>query len=295
MSLLNITNDGLPNVLVVLHAAVLRSTKPIPKDELLESVAPAHFVSDAGAMARFTLNSWLTIGLFQEVNGAITSERYPHPIRNASPIDVLAFTRRSACRAALSESANADLWGTRGAGDLTRALSWSMTQDVYRTGFSQFEALEAEQISDPDRQLFRNLTRKTGLQYWARFLGFSREPYADIDPTVALRDALPEIMNPEEKLTADAFLDRVAAALPVLDRGRWQLEVLASMDRQQPYVRQQGQLSPALSRALLNLRATNELQLQRTSDSGTSMVLTGSQGARLDLTFQEIFRTKGTV
>ena len=39
MSLLNITNDGLPNILVALHGTVLRAAKPIIETELLEAVA----------------------------------------------------------------------------------------------------------------------------------------------------------------------------------------------------------------------------------------------------------------
>lgn len=294
MSLLNITNDGLPNVLVVLHAYLLRaSQRAVTKAALLEAVAPAALVEDGGDMARQTLNSWLAIGLFREENDCIVTDRYPHSVRSASAPDLLTFTRRSASRAAFSALANPELWGMKGAADLTRALSWMMLQDAYRHGFSDFERLESEQIADTDRLLFRNSTRRTGLVFWSRFLGFSRVPYADIDPTVALRDALPEIIEQGETLSADAFLDRVAVALPVIDRGRWQTEVLASV-APPPYLRSSGHVSPALSRALLNLRASQELLLLRTSDTGSFMVLTGTHGARADLTFQQVSRPRGS-
>lgn len=68
MSLLNLTSDGLPNVLVVLHAAVLRvGQRGISEAKLLDTVAPAEIVSndgDDGDMVRKTLRSWIDIGLF---------------------------------------------------------------------------------------------------------------------------------------------------------------------------------------------------------------------------------------
>lgn len=293
MSLLNLTNDGLPNVLVMLHAHVLRTgQRGMAKGTLLDTVAPSFVVEDGQAMARQTLNSWLATGLFREQEGLILTAPFPSGVRSASATELRNFTRRAATQAVLSPHSNVDLWGTTGAADLTRALAWMMVQDAYRHGFGQFEELEAEQIADSERLLFRNSTRLNGLRYWARFLGFSRDPYADIDPTVALRDALPEIMGAGEALSAGAFLDRLATVLPVLDGGRWQAEILANLAQPPHHTRTAGAVSPALSRALLNLRASQELQLRRRSDSGSFMVLYGASGPRADLTFHEVVRQK---
>lgn len=289
MSLLNITSDGLPNILVALHATVLRAAKPIPEAELLEVVAPASIVEDEGQMARYTLNRWTELGLFVRDEGRV-SVQDRLPTRRATALEIFPFTRRVACRKALSEENNPDLWASQSAraADLTRSLAWMLAQDVYRVSFSQFEMQESQQILDPERLLMRNSTRRTGLQYWATFLGFSRHPFAAIDPTLAVRDALTEVLAPGEGLPAPQFVERLSAVLPVLDGGRWQREILEYVDPAALPQRQPGQLSTALSRALLNLWDSGELLLQKKSDLGNSITLTGASGARGDLAFQWI-------
>ena len=172
------------------------------------------------------------------------------------------------------------------AADLTRTLAWMMAQDAFRTRFGDLERLESEQIENSDRRWMQNSTRKTGVGYWAEFLGFSRQPGGDIDPTVAVRDVLPEILGPGEGMSARDFVDRIAEQLPVLDGGRWQTAVLAEVSESALAPLQSGQVSTALSRALLCLRATGELLLQNRADTGSSIVLSGFQGIRPDLTFQ---------
>lgn len=295
MSLLNITNDGLPNILVVLHATVLRATKPMAEADILDAVSPAAIVEDDGQMARYTLTRWTELGLFVRESGLI-SVKEKLPGRRATALEILPFTRRMACRHALAEENNPDLWASHGAraADLTRSLAWMLAQDVYRASFSQFEAQESQQILDSERLLMRNSGRRSGLQYWAPFLGFSRHPFAAVDPTVAVRDALTEVLAPGEGLPAPQFVQRLGTVLPVLDGGRWQLEVLKYVDPSALPPRQPGQLSSALSRALLNLWDSGELLLQQKADLGSSVTLTGAGGARSDLTFQWIARPQVT-
>ncbi|TWE05810.1 hypothetical protein FB481_106187 [Pseudomonas sp. AG1028] len=291
MSLLNITNDGLPNILVALHGAVLRAANPILETELLEAVAPPALVEDEGQMARNTLNRWVELGLFVREEGLI-SVKDRLPSRHSSMLEVLPFTRRMACRQALAEENNQDLWASQGAraADLTRSLAWMLAQDIYRASFDQFEKQESQQILDPERLLMRNSTRRSGLQFWAPFLGFSRHPFAAIDPTVAVRDALTEVLAPGDSMPAPQFVERLSTVLPVLDGGRWQREVLEYVDPLTLPLRQPGQVSTALSRALLNLWEGGELLLQSKADLGSSITLTGAGGARSDLTFQWITR-----
>ena len=292
MSLLNLASDGLPNVLVVLHAAVLRmGQRGISEAKLLEAVAPVEIVSDDsvdGDRVRKTLRSWIEMGLFIRDGTQIFANAYPEGVRTANAAMLRDFTRRASTKAALSASVTADIWGKAGAADLTRTLAWMLTQNVYDTDFSELLALEGKQLITAEREFMRNDSRLSGLKQWARFLGFSREPFADIDPTVALRDALTEIIAPGQSMSADAFLERVATVLPVLDRGEWQVEVLNNISPEPGYVRTSGVVSTALSRALLSLRASRELVLRQRSDSGSFMVLSGSQGPRPDLTFHEV-------
>jgi hypothetical protein len=287
MSLLNITNDGLPNVLAVLHARVLASKNAIHRDELLEAVAPEGVVKDEGKQVRQTLRRWTELGLFIETENMISVLDRPSKV-STGVLQTLAFTRRIACKYALSDENNQEFWAAEGAraADLTRTLAWMMAQDAFRTRFGDLERLESEQIENSDRRLMQNSTRKTGVGYWAEFLGFSRQPGGDIDPTVAVRDVLPEILGPGEGMSARDFVDRIAEQLPVLDGGRWQTAVLAEVSESALAPLQSGQVSTALSRALLCLRATGELLLQNRADTGSSIVLSGFQGIRPDLTFQ---------
>lgn len=291
MSLLNLTNDGLPNVLAMLHAAVLRAGKHVSREELLETVAPSSVVNDEGKMARQTLNRWIELGLFRQEGDTITVDKRPAETRIAA-LEMQGFTRRIACKHALAEENNADFWASESAraADLTRSLAWMMAQDVYNASFSAFEMQEAHQISDHERLLMRNSTRRSGLQYWAPFLGFSRYPYADIDPTVAVRDVLPDILNHGRGMRASDFVAQLAWLLPVLDGGRYQQEVLAYVKPNVLAPRNPGQLSTALSRALLCLRASGDIVMTQRSDTGSAITLTGAQGARHDLTFQWISR-----
>jgi hypothetical protein len=165
-----------------------------------------------------------------------------------------------------------------------------MAQDVYRASFSDFEVQEAQQIADPERLLMRNSTRRNGLQYWAPFLGFSRHPHAAIDPTVAVRDVLPEILSAGQGMPAANFVARLACLLPVLDGGCYQQEILAAVVPNALAPRNPGQLSTALSRALMCLRASGDIVMASRSDTGSAITLTGAQGARHDLIFQWISR-----
>ena len=65
MSLLNLTSDGLPNILVVLYAAIAKARAPMTAKELIEAIAPESVVKDA-RIARTTLNRWTELGLFKE-------------------------------------------------------------------------------------------------------------------------------------------------------------------------------------------------------------------------------------
>jgi hypothetical protein len=260
--------------------------------DLLEGFAPSSVVDDNGEKARQTLNRWCELGFFARNQGLVSLPNKPVQTR-ASTLDILPLTRRNACRLVMAEENNPDIWAREGAraADLTRCLAWMLAQDVYRISFSDFEREESDQITDSARHLMQNSGRRSGLQhYWAPFLGFSSNAFGDIDPTVAVRDALDDLLAPGEGLPATAFVEQLAILLPVLDGGRWQHEVLQFVNTAKLQKREIGQLSTALSRALLNLWNTGDLMLRSRSDLGTSVTLTGFSGARNDLTFQWIER-----
>lgn len=292
MSLLNLTNDGLPNVLVVLYAAVARSRSARTRDELLELVAPTGIVQDGGRMARQTLNRWTELGLFHLDGDHIYLSNAPEAdLRDDE--ELLFAVRTEARRCALSIDNNVDLWATESAraADLTRSLAWLLAQDVYRTAFRNLEQQESEQLVDPQCRLMQNDTRRNGLQFWSHFLGFVRQPGGgDIDPTMAIRECLPQCLEPGQSMPAEIFISRLAETLPVLDGGQWRRDVES---RIKPWSLPQlapGQLSSSLSRALLCLMISEEIIMERRADTGSSIVLTGPSGLRPDYRFHWVRR-----
>jgi hypothetical protein len=135
------------------------------------------------------------------------------------------------------------------------------------------------------------------LKKWAHFLGFVRQSDgSDIDPTLAVRESIGEWMTHGQTMLANAFLDRLAGALPVLDGGVYRTAVEEVLDRQTMFVPEPGQISSSLSRALLALRASDELRFETKSDAvGEGVTLTGRDGVRPDLRFTHVTRAEERV
>jgi hypothetical protein len=292
MSLLNTTNDGLPNVLAALCAMLLMEKGTVAESDLLAKVAPENIVKDDGKMVRQTLNRWVELGLLLRDNGKVSLSSHFPPSAKIDRDDIAGVVRRAVRRCALAPENNRDLWAKESAkaADLTRSLCLLLAQNVYRTGFSQLEALENRQVVNADLRLIQNNTRINGLKKWAHFLGFVRQSDgADIDPTVAVRESISEWMTHGQTMSANAFLDRLAGALPVLDGGVYRAAVEDILDRQTMFVPAPGEVSSSLSRALLALHATGELSFETRSDAvGEGMTLTGRDGVRPDLRFTHV-------
>lgn len=293
MSLLNITNDGLPNVLAALCGVLALESGPVAEADLMAKVAPEHIVKDGGKMVRQTLNRWVALGLLRRGDGTVGVSDYFPPAATIDRDDLAGVVRRAVRRCAFASENNVDLWARESAkaADLTRSLCLLLAQDVYRAGFKQLEALENSQVVNADLRLVQNDTRVNGLKKWAHFLGFVRLPDGtDIDPTLAVRESIGEWLEPGQTLLASSFLDRLASALPVLDGGVYRAAVEEKLDRHSLFVPGPGQVSSSLSRAFLALRASGELRFEKRSDVGEGMTLTGRDGVRPDLHFTHVTR-----
>lgn len=292
MTILNLTNDGLPNVLVVLYMTIARSKKGLTRDDLIEAIAPSE-VTDNGKMARQTLNRWTELGLFVAGDDGHVRLATPETSKPETDAEWRTAVRSAARACSLSAGNNQQLWATEAAkaADLTRALAWLLAQDVYTFGFSDAEQLEISQLERNDRRLLGNDTRRNGLQTWAVFLGFVRRSAAvDIDPTVAVRDVIPSILQPGESMDADGFVDALAEQLPVLDRGSYRIEVEREFREDARPRRVSYQVSTSLSRAFLNLRVSRDLEFLQKADQGSGIVFTGSAGILADNLFQTVVR-----
>lgn len=294
MSLLNLTNDGLPNVLVVLFGAVARARSPLTRDQLLELVAPPEVVHEDGKMARQTLARWLELDLFKlEGDHVLLSQAPDTDFR--SDDDLFTAVRTAARDCVFSPANNLDLWASESAraADLTRSLAWLLTQEIFKTKFRDLENLELAQVGDSGGRLMQNDTRRNGLQFWSHFLGFVRQPGGgDIDPTVAVREVLPRCLPRGQDMAAESFVKRLSEVLPVLDGGVFRIAVESRLRPGSIPTLSEGQLSQSLSRALLNLMLSEEIILEKKADTGTSIVLTGRSGQLANHRYQWVRRPK---
>lgn len=294
MSLLNLTVDGLPNVLVVLYSTVALARSPLTTQEVLDAVAPAGVVSDP-RMARVTMHRWTELGLFQvDVADHVTLAQAPETDMK-NDVDIVRATRIAARQCALSEANNPDLWARESAraADLTRSLAWLLAQDVYRMRFSDAQSLELRQVANDDLRLMQNDTRKNGLQFWGNFLGFVRQPGGgDVDPTLAVRETLPACIAAGEEMPAAEFVERLAQRLPVLDGGVYRVAVESQLEKDALSPLQPGQLSTSLSRAMFSLMIDQTLQFENRADVGRSIVFTGRDGLRVDHRYSWVRRPR---
>ena len=295
MSLLNLTNDGLPNILVVLYTTLAKARRQMSRDDLIDAVAPKNLVQDP-KLVRATLNRWCELGLFRVSDDSDVVTLVETPTTNLNTeVEIVRCTRVAARRVALAAVNNSDLWAREEAkaADLTRSLAWLLAQDVYKLTFSNVNSLELNQIADSNLRLMQNNTRVNGLQYWGHFLGFIRQPGGgDIDPTLAIRDVLDECIEPGEEMPALDFIRRIASLLPVLDGGDYSVAVLNKLNRNAIPTLQPGQLSHSLSRAMFSFLSDQTLQLRSPSDVGSAIILTGRDGPRTDHRYTSVLRPK---
>ena len=295
MSLLNLTSDGLPNILVVLYATLAKARSPITSKDLLEAVAPEAVVKDP-RLARTTLTRWTELGLFKvdTDSGVLKLDRAPATDMK-SEADIVRAVRMAARRVALSQENNSDLWAREEAraADLSRSLAWLLAQDIYRLGDQSLFALANDHLRGTSYTLMQNEARASGLKSWGHFLGFIRHPGAvDIDPTIAIYEALLECIAPGEEMPARDLVERIAQVLPVIDGGEYRVAVLEKLrDNALPHS-QPDQLSTSLSRAMFGFMVDQTLQFENRADVGSSIVLTGRDGLRADHRYTWVSRAR---
>ena len=83
------------------------------------------------------------------------------------------------------------------------------------------------------------------------------------DPTTAIRDALPEIFDSNERLTAKEFVESLGESLPVLDGGKYRKYIEEYRKGEDPDPKQ---LSEATSDALRRLESEKRLIIETKDD-----------------------------
>ena len=284
MSLLNLPSDGNRGVLVAIYRLLLAEGST--EYDRVVSLCAAGDPTDSGHIRR-TLNTWIELGLFERSASEKVSihSQIPGREREEKWLPVWASRR------ALAPENNLLFWEAEKShsADFTRATAWLLSQNVYETELDSWKKLQPQidsQIPEDEHIFGRNDTRWNGLRSWVPYLGFgsvgnTRGSPLMIDPTEALRHALPQIFGKRVVLAADEFLLGIAAAVPILDGGEYRLKVEEKLrDQDGPKAWRpppEGQVSTSLSRALLRLVMDGTLLAEARADSPTRARLTGRE------------------
>jgi len=274
VSILNQTNDGLFNVLIVLIRCLAKQ-KSMARDKLLALCAPSSAVDDSQKQARQTLNRWIQLGLFHEDDsGGIqldTSLKNELRGRTGLPAELSPFVRS----VVLNATNNEQFWDSENnkSADFTRGVCWALAQNVFTcrcVGHADVQSIEEAQLRDA--AAFQNDTRWNGFKSWAVFLGFGwigRYPSSvfEIDPTIAVREVLPKVFEGSRELRQTVFFNRLAEILPVVDGGEYRTRVEQKIDRSVWRSPKPDQVSTSLSRSLLRLHDHGDLILEERADA----------------------------
>lgn len=277
MTILNTANDGLPNILIVAYKTLL-TFGPMTSNNLVSLCAPG--VVNPKRI-RDTLNRWSELELFVEANEKIEIDKQHLLSDSETHNNFPAALAKRVRNIALASKNNKNFWGSKESrsADFTRGLAWLLAQDVYTLNTSSHQAiqeLEHGQINDSERCIVNNDVRWGGLQSWAVFLGFGwQSPSLVVDPTVAIRDTLPEVFTESATLSVEDFVRRLAKAMPVLDFGEYRKKVEDILEAASWSKPQDRWLSTSLSRALKRLEVEGALRLERRADVESVYVLTG--------------------
>ncbi len=288
MSILNRPSDGLVSVLVALvRSSVMFGT--MPKSKLLDVCCPKTLGDGKQDMAIKTLNRWTELGLFvvTEKEEVKVSDEYRSSIRklNASVSSISDVARQIV----LSSENNKNFWGDEEnrSADFSRAACWILAQDVHAfvpTSYTQVEQKALEQAGSPEVSLFQNDTRWSGFVSWATFLGLGRSDSGKAsggflaDPTPWICGPIMTLLPPKNDVPIREFLDELAEAIPILDGGRFRVEVESKLRPEKWKAPASEAVSTSLSRALLRLQASGILRFDNRSDSESRVNLIGRAG-----------------
>jgi hypothetical protein len=171
-------------------------------------------------------------------------------------------------------------------------MAWLLAQDVYSFATNSHDAVqkvEISQLADPGQRVLQNNTRWNGLCHWATYLGFAWwGTNLVIDPTVAVRESLPQVFPEVKTLTASTFLESLAGVLAVLDFGAYRREVENILDSANWRRPTKFFLSTSLSRAIKRLEMSGEFTLEYRADAGEAYRFLGQNGSEWGRSFTHV-------
>jgi len=283
MSILNRPSDGYFNALLVICRCLL-ARKRLSRAALLSLCAPPTLdpprEEKVKGHIQHTLNRWSAYGLLvynKETDEVELSPELPKELRSADRFEASlpGFLRSVVFRPDLNREKT--FWENKAdqTADFTRATAWLLAQDVYTMPTAGYEKavspIESDQFDLMELRPLQNNTRWNGLTSWAAFLGFGRSAGSEffIDPTMAVREALPQVFGKRNEVSQADFFDALADLIPVVDGGRYRKTVEEAIARKAWSPVDERQASTSLSRALLRLHEGRELELQDRADAKT--------------------------
>ncbi len=290
MGLLNHTNDGHFNVLIVI-TKFLAAHGPTQDSTLAALVAPEKVLEKQDLQEfRATLNRWEKFGLLRKdarpdntLYYTLSDEEYPDP---KDEFSWQTWLSKRTCEQIMEEKNNPkeQFWETTAdtTTDLTRGLAWLLAQDIQTfspSNHKQAEKQEAEQFRGSDKILLNNDVRWNNLRRWSLSLGFARSLPINSnllpDPTGAIRKVLPDIFDESDELSHRQFIQRLAEKIPILDGGRYRRWLEEELSRNPEWKSiEKNFLSSTLSLALRCLEKEGELDLLRKADAERSYLTT---------------------
>ncbi|MER3383176.1 protein DpdG [Pectobacterium aroidearum] len=285
MSIINNAHGGSQYAVLVAFYQVLKVSpkNTLPREKLMALCAPAALQTgdseNASGKAPKELNAWLDLGLLKEEPGSNTTEIS----LNASYFSTKDMPLRQAARRCLQAMENNRDLNSRDerAVDLTLLAALLLALDVYHN--PEISKRNLEQLVNhllPDFRI-NSSNEAPVVPAYLSWLGFvqqiTRESYA-IDPTNAIREELPFLMQLGEQLSIAEVLQRLNRALPVLDGGSYRQQVEERISRKGWQPLSADRLSTSLSRALLRLQLSGIINMDEKADASGAMQLTGIKG-----------------
>lgn len=288
MSIINNAHGGSQYAVLAAFYQVLRASpkNTLPREKLMALCAPATLQTgdapDPRSKAPKELRAWLDLGLLMEQPVGDTTEIS----LNANYFNTKNMPLRQAARRCLQAAENNRDLSSRDerAVDLTLLAALLLALDVYNNADISTRNLEVlvNQFL-PDFRL--NKTNEVPIvPGYLSWLGYAqqitRDSYA-IDPTDAIREELPFLMQPGEQLSIGDALQRLNRTLPVLDGGTYRQQVEERISLHGWHPLSANRLSTSLSRALLRLQLSGIINMKAESDASGAMQLTGRNGSVL--------------
>lgn len=284
MSIINNDRGGSQYAVLAAFYQVLNNSpkSTLSREKLMALCAPETLQTGPAPSARSKafkeLTAWLDLGLLTEEK----IEETPHISLNTSYFLSKKMPLRQSVRRCLQAPENNRDLNLRDerAVDLTLLSAMLLALDVYNN--TQVSSNNLETLVNQFLPDFRiNGNEVAIVPGYLGWLGYAQQITRDsfaIDPTDAIREELPFLMDVGEQLSISEALLRLNKALPVLDGGIYRKQVEERISRHGWQLPDPDRLSTSLSRALVRLQFSGIINMKAESDARGAKQLTGRKG-----------------